>query len=124
MILDILLYRNNATDWAGKPVISEQAAIHHIFPREFLKTSGETRDLMINCLANLTFISPSVNSEIGDESPEIYLANYASADDTLLEDHFIPSNKKLWNFDAFEDFLETRLKLIWRKTKELLDDLA
>ncbi len=124
MILDILLYRNNATDWASKPVISEQAAIHHLFPREFLKANGETRDIMINCLANLTFISPSVNSEIGDESPEVYLANYATAADDLLKAHLIPGNKKLWNIDAFEDFLDARLKLIWNKTKELIDDLS
>lgn len=123
MLLDILLFRNKATDWASKPVLSEQAAIHHIFPREFLKDNEETRDYMINCLANLTFISPSVNSEIGDESPDVYLAEYAKSDSTMLEQHLIPTNKKLWSVDRFEDFLDARLNLIWKQTKELITEL-
>ena len=123
MLLDILLFKNKATDWAGKPVMSEEAAIHHIFPREFLKENEETRDYMINCLANLTFISPSVNSEIGDESPGNYLADYVEADSKMLEEHLIPTNKKLWSVDRFEDFLDARLNLIWKQTKELLNEL-
>ena len=123
MLLDILLFRNNATDWGSKPVVSEQAAIHHIFPREFLKDNEETRDYMINCLGNLTFISPSVNSEIGDEPPENYLAEYVKSDIKMLEQHFIPTNKKFWSVDRFEGFLDTRLNLIWKQTKELLDEL-
>lgn len=123
MLLDILLFRNKATDWAGKPVVSEEAAVHHIFPRELLKEKEETRDYMINCLANLTFISPSVNSEIGDESPEVYLNEYAKADIKMLDEHLIPNNKKLWSVDRFEDFLDARLNLIWKQTKELLSEL-
>jgi len=123
MLLDILLFRNKATDWASKPLISEQAAIHHIFPREFLKENGETRDYMINSLGNLTFISPSVNSEIGDESPDVYLAEYAKSDIKMLEEHLIPTNRKLWTFDRFEDFLDARLNLIWKQTRELINEL-
>jgi len=123
MLLDILLFRNKATDWASKPVVSEQAVIHHIFPREFLKENEETRDYMINCLANLTFISPSVNSEIGDESPEIYLSEYAKTDLKMFDQHLIPSNKKFWTFDRFEDFLDARLNLIWQQTKKLIAEL-
>jgi hypothetical protein len=123
MLLDILLFRNKATDWASKPVVSEQAAIHHIFPREFLKDNEETRDYMINSLANLTFISPSVNSEIGDESPDAYLAEYAKSDINMLEEHLIPTNRKLWSVDRFEDFLDARLNLIWKQTKELINTL-
>jgi len=123
MLLDILLFKNNATDWAGKPVISEQAAIHHIFPREFLKENDENRDYMINSLANLTFISPPINSEIGDESPEVYLSGYAKTDENMLNEHIIPSNKKYWSIDYFEKFLDMRLNMIWKQTKKLFSDL-
>jgi hypothetical protein len=51
MLLDALLNRNNATDWAGKDVISENAAVHHLFPREFLKEQGENREEYINYMA-------------------------------------------------------------------------
>jgi len=120
MLLDILLFLNQATDWAGAPVKSEDAAVHHIFPREFLKESGETRDEMINCLANLTFISPSVNSEIGDTPPSEYLLQY---DKVVLEQHFIPFDKSLWKVENYSKFLEERLKLIWKQTSELMDTL-
>lgn len=121
MLLDILLHRNEASDWSGKSLVSEDAAVHHIFPREFLKDNGETRDDMINCLANLTFISPGINSEIGDTPPEEYLPQY---DEDILRRHLIPVNRKLWKMDKFEDFLDARLRLIWEKTAALLDELG
>ncbi len=124
MLLDILLHRAKASDWPGKAVVSEEAAIHHIFPREFLKESGETRDEMINCLANLNFISKEINSEIGDTPPEDYLPDYLQKDERTLGRHFIPTNKRLWTMDRFEDFLDARLKLIWNETAALLDELS
>lgn len=124
MLLDVLLHRNQATNWAGKNIRSEDAAVHHIFPREFLKGAGETRDEYINCLGNLTFIDPSINSEIGDTPPEIYFKDYVSKDHDIFDRHMIPADPKLWKVDKFEEFLEARLKLIWRKTAELLQEMA
>jgi hypothetical protein len=120
MLLDVLLHRRGATDWAGSPVVSEHAAAHHIFPREFLKDNGETRDDYINCLGNLTLISPGINSEIGDEPPEDYLKRF---DEDVLEKHFIPLNTKLWKLDRFEDFLDARLKLIAKEAASLMETL-
>jgi hypothetical protein len=121
MLLDILLYRDRATDWAGKMVESESAAIHHIFPREFLKENSDARDDTINCLANLTFISPSVNSEIGDTSPEDYLPQYT---EEILRQHYIPPDRRLWKIENFQQFLEARLKLIWKETSALIESLS
>ncbi len=120
MLLDILLHRNDATDWSGRKVKSEDASIHHIFPREFLKDQAETRDDMINCLGNLTFIAPAINSEIGDEAPEKYLPQY---DEEILQQHLIPLDKKLWKVENFQDFVDTRLQLIWKNTKAMLQEL-
>ena len=121
MLLDVLLHRNEATDWAGKNVISEGAAVHHIFPREFLKENGETRDEYINCIGNLTLIDPSINSEIGDTPPEEYLKDFKDAD--LLDRHMIPDDPKLWKFGNYEKFLNARLKMIWNKASEMLEEL-
>lgn len=121
MLLDVLLHRNEATDWAGKNVISEEAAVHHIFPREFLKENGETRDEYINCIGNLTLIDPSINSEIGDTPPDEYLKNFKDTD--LLERHMIPRDTKLWKFENYEKFLDARLKLVWKKASEMLEEL-
>jgi hypothetical protein len=123
MLLDILLHRNQATDWAGKDLKSKEAAIHHIFPREYLKSEGETRDELINCLGNLTFIDPGVNSEISDTPPDTYFKDYVSKDQDIFERHMIPSRPELWKVENFEAFLEARLKLIWRSTAELLKEM-
>jgi hypothetical protein len=44
-------------------------------------------------------------------------------DASVLDQHFIPTDKKLWKINRFEDFLEERLKLIWKATKDLLEKL-
>jgi hypothetical protein len=123
MLLDVLLHRSKATGWAGKYVKSEDAAIHHIFPREYLKGTGETRDEFINCLSNLTFIDPSVNSQIGDTPPEEYLKDYVGKDQDIFDQHMIPTDSKLWKVENFEKFLGARAKLIWKKTTELLNEM-
>ena len=122
MLMDVLLHRKHATNWAGKDIVSEDAAIHHIFPREFLKDQGETRDEYINCLGNLAFIDPGINSEIGDTAPEDYFKNYRSAD--IFAQHMIPDDPKLWKFDKYEKFLDARLKLMWKETDAILKQLS
>jgi hypothetical protein len=121
MLLDVLLHRAGATDWAGAPVVSEQAAAHHIFPREFLKEHGENRAEYINCLGNLTLISPSINSEIGDAPPNEYLTRF---DEDVLRTHCIPLNRKLWKMDRFEDFLVERFRLISKASAGLIEYLS
>ncbi len=124
MLLDVLLHRNHATDWTGRNLRSEEAAIHHIFPREFLKSTGENRDELINSLGNLTLIDPSVNAEIGDDPPESYLKAYCGGDHDVLERHMIPSDRSLWKVENFEKFLSARLKLIWQHTAQLLGEMG
>lgn len=123
MLLDVLLHRKKATDWAGKKIKSEDTAIHHIFPREILKEDGIQDEKLINCLANLTLINPDINSEICDQLPAKYLPEYLK-DECVLAEHFIPGNKKLWNTDNYEEFLDARLALIWKATKLLLEELS
>lgn len=121
MLLAILLYKNKATDWAGKIIKIDDAAVHHIFPREFLKENGEKKDEMINSLSNLTFIAPSVNEEIGDDPPPKYLLSYNKK---VLRQHFIPVDCKLWSVKNYERFLEERARLLWRETRKLLKILG
>ena len=120
MLLTTLLYRNNASDWSGRKIRTEDIAIHHIFPREYLKENGITDSTMINCIGNLTLISPSVNREIGDAPPSEYLPNYGKE---VLQQHFIPTEKKLWDIEKYEDFLERRLNFIQKATQKTLDEL-
>jgi hypothetical protein len=122
MLLDALLYRNKATDWAGKPIVSENTAIHHIFPREYLKDNEITDHKLISCMANLTLIDPGINSEIGEDPPEKYIPEYVK-DAKIRDAHFIPDKQKLLKIENFERFLDERSDFIWKATKDLLQSL-
>jgi hypothetical protein len=119
MLLAVLLHRNEATDWAGKnvDVDSDKCDLHHIFPRELLKEE-EYEDGWINNLGNLTFIDNEMNKSLGDTPPEEYLEKFVSQRE-ILDRHMIPSDKKLWKLENFRDFLDARLKLIWKHMAQL-----
>ncbi len=122
MLLNVLLFRNGATNWAGQPVTSKpENAIHHIFPREYLKKNNIKDPVEVNDFANATMISSRINSEIGEQAPSDYLPTY---DPQYLKSHMIPLNPKLWVADKYYDFLEAREKLIWDETKRMLAGLS
>jgi hypothetical protein len=113
-ILYILLHKNGATDWAGKPINERnfnELARHHIFPRESLRDKG-VDEIMGNHLGNLTFIDRNINEELQNRSPEDYLGEY---DKQFLEKHFIPTERHLWKFENYEKFVDERMDLLWKK---------
>jgi hypothetical protein len=110
MLLNVLLHRNGVSNWAGEVVTSRNTAIHHIFPRDYLKENGVSDDDLINDLGNLTLISPPINSEISDDPPDIYLPKYRKE---FLKSHSIPLDPKLWRLGNYEKFLTERTKLLW-----------
>jgi len=113
-LLYILLHKNNATDWAGRPLGEKkfnQLARHHIFPKDCLRDKGED-EIMINHLGNLTFIDQNVNEELQNSLPEEYLSEY---DEQILEKHFIPTDRELWKVDNYSKFIDRRMDLLWDK---------
>lgn len=122
MLLNVVLFRGGATNWAGQPVTSRpENSIHHIFPREYLRANDVTDPFDVNELANCTVISSQVNSEIGDTPPADYLPTY---DGKYLKAHFIPTEPRLWTIERYDDFLTARKKLIWEATKDTLQGLS
>lgn len=120
MLLIVLLHRGDASNWGSEKLNSSNIAFHHIFPKKYLQDNKvDDRDL-INSFGNLTPISPSVNSEIGETAPNEYLQNYKKE---ILESHFIPTEKKLWKLSSFEKFLDKRMKNIWSGVNRLIGDL-
>ena len=117
MLLYIALYKNKATDWAGKEIGIDNFTYHHIFPKEFMRENGEFSEEIINCLGNITIISGSVNSEISDTPPEIYLPEYNL---DAVKKHFIPTQKNLWKLENLESFINKRLILIYNEISKLL----
>ncbi|MGB9693512.1 MAG: GmrSD restriction endonuclease domain-containing protein [Fervidobacterium sp.] len=118
MLLNVLLFRGNASNWAGQPVKSSNTIIHHIFPRDYLRENNITDRNAINDFANITLIDSGINGEIGDTAPSEYLKNYS---EKILESHFIPLNEDLWEIDNYENFLVERSKLIWKALEKLLN---
>jgi len=126
-LLYLLLVKNNADDWTGR-LIKEcnmrDLDKHHIFPRNYLKENmsfetDEDEEKRINCISNITFISKSVDIEIGDTPPKEYLPKYLNE----LEGHFIPDDESLWTVDNYESFLEKRLELIYSAGKKYFSDI-
>ncbi|MEM4509027.1 MAG: DUF1524 domain-containing protein, partial [Archaeoglobaceae archaeon] len=115
-ILYILLHINKATDWAGKPIYENyhNLAKHHIFPKDLLIEKGYDDPVLINHLGNLTFMNSGLNTEIQNKKPEEYLNDYLG----VLKAHFIPTDKEIWKLEKYEEFIETRMDLIWKAYKE------
>ena len=76
-----------------------------------MRENGDFSEEIINCLGNITIISGSVNSEISDTPPEIYLPEYNL---DAVKKHFIPTQKNLWKLENLESFINKRLILISR----------
>ena len=117
----LLLYQKLRTkDWNldERPRIPEimeinpdDLHIHHIFPKEFLERRGYMEEW--DNVANITIISSSANKKIGSRDPKEYLKELYEVDPELLEKHFIPTDKELWDIDdRFSEFLKERMRLI------------
>lgn len=125
-LLYLLLVKCDADNWVGtliKDCEFKSLAKHHIFPKDFLKnnTSFETSEderIKINNLGNITFINLQENTKIGARNPKEYLREY---DEKVLEKHFIPLDRNLWDVENYDQFLEERIKLIYKAGKEFYD---
>jgi hypothetical protein len=126
-LLYVILVKKEADDWNGvlinKRSLNELAA-HHIFPQEFLTVNlnidePDTKEVLINNLANITFIHKDINSEIEDKPPEQYLEDYIDS----AKKHFISTDKNLWKLEQYTTFLEYRIKQIHICGRELFQTI-
>ena len=108
--------------------------IHHIFPWDFMMKDKKALRIcekigysrgsyraIVNDLANLTFLRQSTNSSIGKQDPAEYLA---AVPEGTRREHLIPGNQALWAPDRYEDFLDTRRRLISEAINSFLKDLG
>jgi hypothetical protein len=126
-LLYVLLSRRNADDWNGVVInrrSQKDLARHHIFPYEFLEQNlnldePETKEFLINTIANITFIHKDINSEIEDTPPDKYLSDYINS----AKNHFISTDKELWKLEQYQTFLDYRIKQIYLAAKGLFGAL-
>ena len=120
MLLNSLLHSSKASNWKGEVVTSRNTTVHHIFPRDFLRSKGVSDLDKIHDIGNLTLIDTGVNSEIGSTPPQDYLSSYSKSD---LKHHFIPDSLSLYNIKHYDSFLMERSRMIWKGTLGFLNKL-
>lgn len=105
------------------PMLKEKKKIidlHHIFPKNYLKSLGITDVKDTNQVANLVYIEYKDNINIGDKSPKEYWPLLTkSLTETekhkILETYALPEN--FWELD-YAEFLRERRILMAKKIKE------
>jgi hypothetical protein len=116
-------------------MIEQKGDVHHIFPREYLKSKGFSRS-EYNQVANYVYTQTEINIQIGKKAPAEYLGyvknvqcnggetKFGGITDSeilkknLLEDCCIPESAAEMTINNFSTFLELRRKLIAQRLKE------
>lgn len=116
-------------------MIEQKGDVHHIFPREYLKSFGFGRS-DYNQVANYIYTQTEINIKIGKKAPKEYLNyvrdvqcnegetkygginNYKDLKDNLLNDCCLPESIVDMTYDNYEEFLDLRRKLIAQRLKE------
>ncbi len=93
--------------WSGKKSTLE---MHHLFPKNYLKSIGFTDNTEINKISNFAYVEWIDNLDISDDSPEKYMLAYSSKLSTdMMKLHALPVN---WQNMKYPEFLDKRRKLI------------
>jgi hypothetical protein len=118
-MLYFVLKQNGAKDWWSGLKLSERHTghahtiqFHHIFPKSLLKDQYDKKE--INEIANLAFIGGKTNRQITNKEPINYLDQevVAKRGEEALTSQLIPLDKKMWEIDNYQEFLNYRRKAI------------
>lgn len=95
-------------DFLGGGTIIMQSAVdrHHILPRGQFP---EKQRQVANNIANIAFISGSVNRSINVTGPEVYLKRIAQG---VLASQCVPEDRALWSIEKAEEFWAARRELL------------
>ena len=115
-----------------KDLIEVAGDVHHIFPKEYLKSAGYDRNLY-NQNANYAYLDAQVNKSIGKQAPFEYLAQAVKQCETKqitcgsitdleilkanLAENCIPFETVNMSHTDYSSFLEQRRKLMAQKIK-------
>ena len=119
-------------------LIQHRGDIHHIFPKDFLKTKYSQRS-EYNQIANFCYAQSEINIRVGNKSPKIYFGEikkqcqggklkYGNIDNTRalkrnLQKHCIPENIFNMDIENYFDFLEERRRLMAKKIENYYKSL-
>jgi len=97
---------------------------HHVYPRAFLKKSGEKMDDNLAC--NICMLSAESNKQISDDNPMTYLVALALAHgvkaDSIFASNLLPSPSKFsYATSSYPEFIAARARLLADRSAELCD---
>lgn len=114
-------------------LISYRGDVHHLFPRNYLKSHGVPRG-RYNQIANYVMMQSEINVAIKDRAPSVYFSellehctNGQAAYGAICEpdemrdnfrQHCIPDGMEDKSIEHYDDFLEKRRQLMALKIKE------
>jgi hypothetical protein len=121
-----------------RDLIEVQSDVHHIFPRNYLKKNGMSRE-QYNQIANYAVAQSEINIAIGSKEPKIYFSQlldqcqggpkrYGNITDLdSLKDNFrancIPNGMEEMTFDDYSSFLSERRGVVAQKIRKYFEDL-
>ncbi|MBX7132052.1 MAG: DUF262 domain-containing protein [Fimbriimonadaceae bacterium] len=112
----VLFSHKKVGDLLDPSVRSTKQALerHHLFPRAWLESQGETDLKVINQLANFALLEWPENISISDDPPSVYVPKLRGRFElkewqNMHETHALPDR---WEMMAYTDFLEARRRLM------------
>ena len=117
---------NGAKIDVGKSLSSfNRKEYHHIFPREFLKTSFSLNTPEINRLVNFCFLSASSNKIISNKAPSYYFFNIIPNEhkEIILDSNLVPRNEDIFADDDYNKFCIERANLLFLEAKKKTEEL-
>lgn len=129
-MLYLLVYHNKAQDWdehshrlgfdGAEALADFRPQWHHVFPTKYL--DGHADDSLVDALANIAVIGPSINIRISAKSPLDYVSRYQITPQKL-EQQFIDPEFTSVSFEGYETWLRRRAARLADTANKFLSDL-
>lgn len=129
-MLYLLVYRNKSQDWDehshrigfdGSEALADfRPQWHHIFPSKYLE--GHIDDGLVDALANIAVIGPSINIRISAKAPLDYVSRYQITPQKLDQQFIAPEFTNV-PFARYEAWARSRAERLATEANKFLTDL-
>ena len=130
LMLYFLIFNKGAIDWdeSGTRIGFDDAELlagfqpqfHHVFPRKFL--DGKVSSDLIDALANIAIIGPSINIRISKQNPMDYIPKYKITPKKLAQ-QFISTNINKTTVKEYPEWLNQRAESLAKAGNSFLEKL-
>lgn len=126
-LLYMLTRVGHARDWASGTDLTSEASrpaleLLSIFPKKTLYDYRYSR-AEANAIANSAFVTSGGLAMVGKRQPIDYLEELEYRQPGLLESHWLPTDRQLWQIEHYRDFLAARRELLANAANRFLDGL-